>query len=113
MFLELGKKAQSQTVCPSWPQNQHCLAFDRSAHLQCTAQKVSNRRPTTYIKPIAGIRTIDKVGLERGIDRVWTLSEIERLQICHVCKLAEVPRDPYLVLARRGRLISGRFIQLL
>ena len=113
MSLELGKKAQGQTVCPSRPQHRHCLAFDRSAHLPCTAEKVSDRLPATYVKPIAGIRTIDKDGLERGIDRVWTLSIIERLQICHVCKLAEVPRDPYLVLVRRDRLISGRVIQVL
>ena len=38
---------------------------------------------------------------------------IERLQIRLVCKFLEVPGDPDLVLARRGRLIPVCIIQLL
>lgn len=57
--------------------------------------------------------TIDQDSVERGADRIWTLSRIERLQIHLVCEIPEVPCDPDLVLARRARRIPVRIIQLL
>lgn len=57
-----------------------------------------------------GIRTVDQDGLERSVDRRWKLSLVERLQICYICILAQIPGDPDLVSGYRLWYISSYII---